>query len=98
MARGVHFGFVLLCTGQSNMQLSLPDVYNGSAVISDAGNHPEIRLFLVPIDHAAQGGHRNESLPVRTPLKANWTAATPQAISSFSALCYLTAYSTSPAR
>ena len=83
-ASDVWFGTVLLCTGQSNMELNLHPIYNNDSIIAGA-NTPEIRLFQVPINVSVQ------PLPVGTPLGANWTMASPATVPGFSAICYLTA-------
>ncbi len=41
----VLFGDVWLCSGQSNMQFTVPQVFNASVEIADAANYPDIRLF-----------------------------------------------------
>jgi sialate O-acetylesterase len=46
----VVFGDVYLCTGQSNMQMSMPAIENAEAEILDAQNYPFIRVFNVGQD------------------------------------------------
>ena len=41
----VLFGDVWVCSGQSNMAFLLENAFNGSALVADADNHPNIRLF-----------------------------------------------------
>ena len=43
--RQVLFGDVWVCSGQSNMAFLLENAFNGSALVADADNHPNIRLF-----------------------------------------------------
>ena len=43
----VAFGDVILCLGQSNMELSINYTFGGAQVIRDSVNHPAIRLFTV---------------------------------------------------
>lgn len=43
----VAFGDVVLCLGQSNMELSLNYTFGGAETIADSINHPSIRLFTV---------------------------------------------------
>ena len=45
--QGVLFGQVYICSGQSNMQFSLPLNTNASAEIAAADHYPHIRLFTV---------------------------------------------------
>ena len=83
-ARDVWFGTVLMCTGQSNMQLTMHPIYDNVSLIANATT-PEIRLFQVPIHTSLF------PLPVGTPIGSNWTTASPRSVARFSALCYLTA-------
>ena len=49
----VLFGDVWICSGQSNMQMTVSLIFNGTEEIANAGNYPKIRLFtaaLVPSD------------------------------------------------
>ena len=48
----VLFGEVVLCSGQSNMELVLPVVVNATAEIEAADNYPHIRLFTGPMQNA----------------------------------------------
>ena len=41
----VLFGDVWLCSGQSNMQMSVIQIFNGTDEIVNAGNFPKIRVF-----------------------------------------------------
>lgn len=71
-------GEVWLGSGQSNMQWSVQASANSQQEIA-AANHPEIRLFLVPL------------VPSGTPardVKAQWVVCSPQAIAPFSAVLY----------
>jgi sialate O-acetylesterase len=54
-ARNVACGQLFICTGQSNMELTLEYVNNGTAEIADTPNHPNLRLFAV--------GHRSSPAP-----------------------------------
>ena len=100
LANGTHvtitlhdilFGDVWICSGQSNMQLTVNMIYNGSAEIANAGNYPKIRVFSVALPLY------NES---RAPLEEllgialNWSVASPQSIGGpmwayMSAVCWL---------
>ena len=85
-AKDVWFGTVVMCTGQSNMELSFPDIYDNVSLINSA-NTPEIRLFQVKLRQ------EDSPLPVGSPVPSmsNWTLASPRTVKSFSAICYLTA-------
>jgi len=43
----VLFGDVFLCSGQSNMQFSIPGVTNATAEAQRANDYPDIRIFSV---------------------------------------------------
>jgi sialate O-acetylesterase len=71
-------GEVWLGSGQSNMQWSVEASHNPQQEIADA-NHPNIRLFLVPLT----------SSPVKNNnVEASWTACSPQSVPKFSAVLY----------
>jgi len=46
----VLFGDVWICSGQSNMQLTIGMVYNGSLEIAQASNYPKIRVFTASME------------------------------------------------
>jgi sialate O-acetylesterase len=84
----ILFGDVWLCSGQSNMQMAVRDIFNGTEEINNAGNYPKIRVFTAS---------RMESA---TPLEEllgmylNWSVASPQSIGGpsftyMSAVCWL---------
>lgn len=85
----IAFGDVYLCSGQSNMQMSVPAVFNATAEIIDSANYPNLRLATV------------EQTTTDTPqpdvdTKANyvWKRSGPDAVdgnapfSYYSATCY----------
>jgi len=84
----VLFGDVWFCSGQSNMQLTVKMIYNGSEEIANAGKFPKIRLFttaLVP---------SNQPVDELLGIDLNWSAAKPDIIgapdwSHMSAVCWL---------
>ena len=86
VAKDVWFGRVFMCTGQSNMELSFPAIYDNASLI-DSATTPEIRLLQVKLSDAAT------PLPVGAPVPtlSNWTPASPHTVKTFSAICYLTA-------
>jgi sialate O-acetylesterase len=84
----VLFGDVWVCSGQSNMQMTVNMVFNGSDEIANAGNFPKIRLLTVSLISAA--------VPVEELLgiNQNWSVASPQSVGGpsddyFSAVCWL---------
>jgi sialate O-acetylesterase len=84
----VLFGDVWVCSGQSNMQLTVNMIYNGSEEIANAGNYPKIRVFTAALKSAAS--------PIEELLgiDLNWSVASPQSIGGpdwkyMSAVCWL---------
>ena len=71
-------GEVWLLSGQSNMQLILSQTANGAAV-TEAAQHPQLRLFNVSRDVAFQR---------KPPPLASWRACTPDSVKQFSAAGY----------
>ena len=45
----VLFGDVWICSGQSNMQMTVGLIFNGSEEIAKAGNYPKIRVFTAAL-------------------------------------------------
>jgi sialate O-acetylesterase len=84
----VLFGDVWLCSGQSNMQLTVDMIYNGTEEIANAGNFPKIRVFtaaLIPSE-----------IPVEELLGIvlSWSVASPETVGGpdwnyTSAVCWL---------
>lgn len=81
VAKNVAYGDVFLCSGQSNMRLSLIPVYNATEIIA-AADHPEIRLMYVPDAFATT---EQDEMPNGT----EWQVTSPQTVPQFSATCYL---------
>jgi sialate O-acetylesterase len=84
----VLFGDVWICSGQSNMQLTVSLIYNATEEIANAGNYPKIRVFTAAINFSRA--------PVEELLGIvlNWSVASPQSIggpdwSYMSAVCWL---------
>lgn len=50
----VLFGDVWICSGQSNMQMSVIDIFNATEEISNAGNFPKIRVFTARLRGSSQ--------------------------------------------
>jgi sialate O-acetylesterase len=74
----VLVGEVWICSGQSNMQMSVNASNNAKKEIAEA-NHPEIRLFSVPLRPAGDPAED---------VSASWTACTPKTVPNFSAVGY----------
>ncbi|CAF1353898.1 unnamed protein product [Rotaria sp. Silwood1] len=84
----VLFGDVWICSGQSNMQMAVIDIFNATEEINNAGNYPKIRVFTAALK------------PSDTPIEEllgiveNWSVASPQSIGGpsftyMSAVCWL---------
>jgi sialate O-acetylesterase len=87
----ILFGDVWLCSGQSNMQLTVNMIYNGSSEIANAGNYPKVRVFS-----AALAAYNESRKPLEELLgiALNWSVASPKSIggpmwSYMSAVCWL---------
>jgi sialate O-acetylesterase len=85
---GVLFGYVWICSGQSNMEMTVNLIFNATEEIANAGNFPKIRLFTVPL------------IPSTNPVEEllgfllNWALASPQSVNGpswgyMSAVCWL---------
>ncbi|UJR38793.1 hypothetical protein I4U23_031458 [Adineta vaga] len=65
----VYFGDVWICSGQSNMQMTVRDIFNGSIEIANANKYPKIRLFTAALKPSATpveellGIEQNWSIP-----------------------------------
>jgi sialate O-acetylesterase len=84
----VLFGDVWLCSGQSNMQMAVRDIFNATEEINNAGNYPKIRVFTA--------SRMESALPLEELLGMylNWSVASPQSIGGpsftyMSAVCWL---------
>jgi len=84
----VLFGDVWLCSGQSNMQLTVNLIYNATEEIANAGNYPKIRVFTAELNTSAT--------PVEElfGIVLNWSLASPHSIGGpgwqyMSAVCWL---------
>lgn len=74
----VLVGEVWLCSGQSNMQLTLPETKDGEAAIA-AADHSAIRLFDVS---------REVAFKRKTGNLGSWQVSSPESVRPFSAACY----------
>jgi sialate O-acetylesterase len=84
----VLFGDVWICSGQSNMQMTVSLIFNATEEIANAGNFPKIRLFTAALVPSAS--------PVEELLgiNLNWSVASPQSVGGpnwdyTSAVCWL---------
>ncbi|XP_050394697.1 sialate O-acetylesterase isoform X1 [Patella vulgata] len=84
----VLFGDVWVCSGQSNMQFTLPMAYNGSKEVAEAAAYPDIRLFTASLKTADTPQYDFISV------EETWSVASPSSVGNgnwtyFSAVCYL---------
>lgn len=86
----VAFGDVYLCSGQSNMEMSVAGAFNASAEIADSTNYPHLRLATVKLVAA-------DTPQDDAPSKTNdyvWARSGPEAMNPkdrfgwYSATCY----------
>ena len=84
----ILFGDVWLCSGQSNMELVVGDIYNGTEEIANAGKYPKIRVFSAARNFSAT--------PIEELIRIylNWSVASPESIGGppmeyMSAVCWL---------
>jgi sialate O-acetylesterase len=84
----VLFGDVWICSGQSNMQMTVSLIFNATEEITNAGNYPKIRLFTATL--------MSSSVPVEELLgiHLNWSLASSKTVGGpdwgyMSAVCWL---------
>lgn len=75
----VYSGDVWLCSGQSNMQMSLAEADHGRATAAKAGDHAKLRLCKI--------GQAWTDTP-QTDCKAEWKPASPESAEHFTAVGY----------
>jgi sialate O-acetylesterase len=93
----VLFGDVYLCSGQSNMVMSVHSMLNGSAEIEGASNFPSIRLMSVGQGTGVPGGStppRAEALRQLGTVQLPWSRASAATVGGrewthFSAVCWV---------
>ena len=87
----IAFGDVYLCSGQSNMELSVPVIFSASSEIEDSINYPNLRLATVK---KVKSDKPQDDAPSKSPDYA-WARSGPDAMSLmdkefgyYSATCY----------
>jgi len=78
----VLFGDVYICSGQSNMQFSIPATTNSSAEAADASNYPAIRVMTV-----GQGTSSKTPLNDLQTISQLWAVASNTSISGGGGAC-----------
>jgi len=79
----VLFGDVWVCSGQSNMEFAVAQVFNSSQEEAAAANYPNIRLFTVGTATTS-----DTQLPEFNTTAQQWAVAAPKTIPGFSAVCW----------
>ena len=75
----ILIGEVWICSGQSNMEFALENIYNAE-VEQAAANFPEIRLLSIP---------KTGRPELQDDVPATWTICSPESTGAFSAVGYL---------
>jgi sialate O-acetylesterase len=83
--KDVLFGEVWVCSGQSNMEMSVKSS-NHAAEEQAAAKHPTVRLFTVPRKQA--DGPESDLVDAKGQATAMWKECTPETIGGFSAVAY----------
>jgi sialate O-acetylesterase len=84
----VLFGDVWICSGQSNMQMTVSLIFNGTEEIANAGNYPKIRVFSAAMEPSATPVEELIAIMLK------WSVASPQSVGGpdwafMSAVCWL---------
>ncbi|XP_069470638.1 sialate O-acetylesterase isoform X1 [Ambystoma mexicanum] len=84
----IFFGDVWLCGGQSNMEMTVLQIYNASKELSEAYLYPQVRLFTASLVYA------KEELYDLAKVDLQWSLPTPETLGHgeftyFSAVCWL---------
>jgi sialate O-acetylesterase len=86
--RDVLFGDVWLCSGQSNMQLTVGMIYNGTEEIANAANYPKIRVFTATLNDSATPVEELLHIRLKWSVAGNYSIGGPQ-WDWMSAVCWL---------
>ena len=83
--KNVLYGDIWICSGQSNMEWAVSQVFNGSNEIAAAGDYPKIRLFGVA---RISSGSPVEEVPG---VGLQWSVASPSTVGNgyASAVCWI---------
>ena len=85
--RDILVGDVWICSGQSNMQMSVGGSMNAKAEIAQA-NHPRIRFFGVPWAGLRPGEPQVMHTEPQETVAARWKVCSPKTVGGFSAVGY----------
>jgi sialate O-acetylesterase len=84
----VLFGDVWVCSGQSNMQLTVGMIYNGSEEIANASNYPKIRVFTAALNGSATPVEELLRIELKWSVASSYSIGGPQ-WDWMSAVCWL---------
>ncbi|XP_063799804.1 sialate O-acetylesterase isoform X2 [Pseudophryne corroboree] len=84
----ILFGDVWICSGQSNMEMTVSQIFNASSELAKASHYPNVRLFTAALVTA------DVELPDLAKVDLAWSVPTAQnlgqgAFTYFSAVCWL---------
>ncbi|KAM4651390.1 sialate O-acetylesterase isoform 2-T2 [Discoglossus pictus] len=84
----IMFGDVWLCGGQSNMEMTVSQIFNASKELSEAGNYTHIRIFTAALETS------QTELQDLAKVDLQWSRPTPENLGHsdftyFSAVCWL---------
>jgi len=84
----VLFGDVWICSGQSNMEMTVSMIFNASEEIANAGNYPKIRVFTATLVSSRKPVEELLNMTLK------WSVASPESIGGpewayMSAVCWL---------
>ncbi len=85
--KDVLVGDVWICSGQSNMQMSVGGSMNAREEIA-AATHPRVRFFSVPWCGFRPGGPQVMHTEPQETVVAKWEVCSPQTVGGFSAVAY----------
>jgi sialate O-acetylesterase len=86
--RDVLFGDVWVCSGQSNMQLTVGMIYNGTEEIVNAANYPKIRVFTAALKNSTIPVEELLQIRLKWSIPGNYTIGGPD-WDWMSAVCWL---------
>ena len=84
----VLFGDVWVCSGQSNMQLTVGMIYNGTEEIANAANYPKIRVFTATLEESTTPVEELLRIRLKWSIPGNYTIGGPD-WDWMSAVCWL---------
>jgi sialate O-acetylesterase len=79
----VLFGDVWICSGQSNMQYNVHEMFNASVEIQNANKYPKVRLFHAAVVSASTPQEELIIIPQK------WSVASNTTVAGMSAVCWL---------